>query len=122
VFAQIVKQSPLLPPSLAGDSSNLLTVRVSTPDGHELFASSSVWSRFMSQTALDSQLGDLQIRVALTESAADRLIIGGLPRNRVPLLVGLLSITAGLMAVAFVQLRRERELVRLRADFVSASG
>jgi signal transduction histidine kinase len=47
------------------------------------------------------------------------LIIGGLPRNRVPLLAGLLLLTTGLVVVALVQLRRERELVRLRADFIS---
>src|SRR5262249_26515471 len=35
------------------------------------------------------------------------------------LLVGLLAITAGLFAVALVQLRRERALVRLRSEFVS---
>jgi signal transduction histidine kinase len=119
VFARIVKESPLLPPSLAGATRDLLTVRVSTPDGHALFASSGLWSRYANQAALDTELGALRIQVALTETAADRLIIGGLPRNRVPLLIGLLAITAGLMAVAFVQLRRERELVQLRATFVS---
>jgi len=119
VFARIVKESPLLPPSLAGATRDLLIVRVSTPDGHDLFASSRLWSRYANQATLDTELGALRIQVALTEAAADRLIIGGLPRNRVPLLIGLLAITAGLMAVAFVQLRRERELVRLRANFVS---
>jgi len=119
VFARIVKESPLLPPSLAGATRDVLTVRVSTPDGHDLFASSGVWSHYANQATLDTELGALRIQVALTETAADRLIIGGLPRNRVPLLIGLLAITAGLMAVAFVQLRRERELVRLRANFVS---
>src|SRR5262245_60780156 len=54
VFARIIKQSPLLPPSLAaGDSANLLAVRVSSPDGHELFASSTAWSPYTSRTALD---------------------------------------------------------------------
>src|SRR5439155_1097638 len=52
-------------------------------------------------------------------SAAERLIIGGVPRNRVPLLVGLLLLTTSLVVVALIQLRRERELVRLRADFIS---
>jgi len=119
VFARIVKESPLLPPSLAGPTRDLLTVRVSTPDGHDLFTSSRLWSDYAKETMLDKELGALRIQVALTETAADRLIIGGLPRNRVPLLMGLLAITAGLMAIAFVQLRRERELVRLRAKFVS---
>lgn len=119
VFARIVKESSLLPPSLAGATRDLLSVRVSMPDGRRLFASSTLWSRYANQTTLDNELGGLTIQVALTETAADRLIIGGLPRNRVPLLIGLLAMTAGLMAVAFVQLRRERELVRLRANFVS---
>jgi signal transduction histidine kinase len=119
IFARIVKESALLPPSLAGDSHDLLAVRVSTPNDHSLFASSTLWSQYTHETALSPELGALRIRVALTESAADRLIIGGLPRNRVPLLVGLLAVTAGLFAVALVQLRRERALVRLRAEFVS---
>ena len=68
---------------------------------------------------LDHELGDLRIQVALSSSAADRLVIGGLPRNRVPLLIGLLVVTIGLMAIGFVQFRRERDLMRLRADFIS---
>src|SRR5262249_41797475 len=119
VFARIVRQSPLLPPSLAGGSLDLLSVRVATPDHRDLFSSSTVWSAYTSETTLDERFGALRVAVALTESAADRLIIGGLPRSRVPLLIGLLVVTTGLITVAFVQLKRERELVRLRADFVS---
>jgi signal transduction histidine kinase len=119
VFARIMRQSPLLPPSLAREPRDLLSVRVATPDHHDLFSSSPVWSAYTSETSLDERLGAFRVAVALTGPAADRLIIGGLPRSRVPLLIGLLVITTGLIAVAFVQLKRERELVRLRADFVS---
>jgi signal transduction histidine kinase len=119
VFARIAQQSPLLPPSLAREPKDLLSVRVATPDGHNLFSSSTVWSAYTSETSLDERLGALRVAVALAGPAADRLIIGGLPRSRVPLLIGLLAITTGLIAVAFVQLKRERELIRLRADFVS---
>jgi signal transduction histidine kinase len=119
VFTRIAKESPLLPPSLARDSHDLLTVRVSTAEGHGLFASSTAWSPYVSEITLDRRLGGLRIAVAISESAADRLIIGGLPRNRVPLLIGLLVLTTGLIAVALVQLRRDRELVRLRTDFIS---
>jgi signal transduction histidine kinase len=119
VFARIMRQSPLLPPSLARESRDLLSVRVATPDHRDLFSSSAVWSAYTSETSLDERLGGFRVAVALTGPAADRLIIGGLPRSRVPLLIGLLMITTGLIAVAVVQLKRERELVRLRADFVS---
>ena len=42
------------------------------------------------------------------------------PGSRLPLLFGLLAVTAGLAAVALRQLRREQELARLRADFTSS--
>lgn len=119
VFARVVKQSPLLPPSLARERRDLLSVRVVTPDGHGLYSSSAVWSAYASEATLEERLGAFRVAVALTGPAADQLIIGGLPRSRVPLLIGLLAITTGLIAVAFVQLKRDRELIRLRADFVS---
>src|SRR5438034_1008196 len=119
IFARIVKQSPLLPPSLGGGTQELLTVRVANDSGREIFASSSSWSQYASENVLERELGGLRVSVALRPSAAERLIIGGVPRNRVPLLVGLLVLTTGLVVVALIQLRRERELVRLRADFIS---
>jgi signal transduction histidine kinase len=48
------------------------------------------------------------------------LIIGGLPRSRVPLLLVLLGLTLALTLAAAAQLRRERELSRLRDDFVAS--
>ena len=119
IFARIVKQSPLLPPSLGGGTQELLTVRVANDSGREIFASSSSWSQYASENVLERELGGLRMSVALRPSAAERLIIGGVPRNRVPLLVGLLLLTTSLVVVALIQLRRERELVRLRADFIS---
>jgi signal transduction histidine kinase len=47
-------------------------------------------------------------------------VIGGLPRSRVPLLLGLLALTAGLLGIAVQQLRREHDLTRLRGDFVAS--
>jgi len=46
-------------------------------------------------------------------------VIGGLPRSRLPLLLALLGLTAGLVATAIFQLQRARKLTRLRSDFVS---
>jgi signal transduction histidine kinase len=58
--------------------------------------------------------------VALRESVADRLVIGGLPRSRLPILLGLLGLTAAMLIVALHYLRREYELARLRSDFISS--
>src|SRR4029450_6763047 len=42
------------------------------------------------------------------------------PGSRLPILLGLLALTVALAAVALMQLRREHELARLRADFTSS--
>jgi signal transduction histidine kinase len=122
VIRRVLKQSPLLPPSLmqtANASNAALLVRVATPEGAPLFSSAQEWSDYSASQQLQKDLGDLKLSVALQKDVAARLIIGGLPRERLPLILGLLTLTAGVMFVAFVQLRREAELSRLRSDFVS---
>ncbi len=56
---------------------------------------------------------------AVDPAAAGALVIGGLPRTRLPFLIGLFGITVGLVLTAILQLNRERALARLRSDFVS---
>ena len=122
VFGRVLKQQPLLPPSLlaAGADPNVaLSVRVVTPEGRALFASASEWSPYEAHEKLSKDLGALTLAVALKPDAAGTLVIGGLPRERLSMVVGLLALTVGLVGVALVQLRREAELSRLRANFVS---
>ena len=122
VFENLVTNSPLLPPSLvpSGDNPNAaLTVRVGTPEGHALFVAGGPASPYEGREQFKSDLGALTLSVALRPDAAGTLIIGGLPRERLPLVAGLLALTAGLVVVALIQLRREAELSRLRSDFVS---
>ena len=122
VFEQVLRRNPLLPPSLvpAMSGSNApLSVRVSTGGGRELFASSPEWSRYESVTTMPAAYDRLKLAVAVKPGAAEQLVIGGLPRERLPLVVGLLALTTGLVIVALVQLRREAEIGRLRTDFVS---
>jgi signal transduction histidine kinase len=59
------------------------------------------------------------LRVALRPDVGARLIVGGLPPSRLPMLLALLLVMAILLAIALVQLRRDQELARLRTDFVS---
>ena len=51
---------------------------------------------------------------------ANTLVIGGLPKSRLPFLLGLLALAAALSFVAIGQIRREGELARLRSDFVAS--
>jgi signal transduction histidine kinase len=64
-------------------------------------------------------MGRVQVQVALRPDLAPKLVIGGMPRSNVPMLLSLLALTAVLVVAALLQLRREYELSRLRADFVS---
>ncbi|HUG02056.1 MAG TPA: HAMP domain-containing sensor histidine kinase [Longimicrobiales bacterium] len=113
----------LLPASLTGDVPNdsLLAVRVTAPDGRVLFAS---------ERTIDASLGvvdtlrgsyrGLVVETSMRPEAAEALVIGGLPRSRLPLLLVLLAVTSALIAAAILQLRREYELARLRSEFVSS--
>ena len=122
VFERLLRTSPLLPPSLVPSGTNAnaaLSVRVTSAEGHSIFTSGGEWSAYDAASELARDLGGLKLAVAIRPTAAEALVIGGLPRGRLPLLVTLLTLTAGLVVVALVQLRRESELARLRSDFVS---
>lgn len=64
-------------------------------------------------------LEQITMRLAIDPEVAPQLVIGGLPRSRLPLLLGVLGVVSGLVLIAILQLRRERALMRLRSDFVS---
>ena len=119
---RVCAQDPLLPPALAGGQSNdsLLYVSVIAPDGATMYES-PVWyaDRFAADDTLGARLGGLTARATVRPEAAGMLVIGGLPGSRLPLIVGLLILAGGVGAASLVQLRRERELARLRDDFVS---
>jgi two-component system phosphate regulon sensor histidine kinase PhoR len=68
---------------------------------------------------LSADFGGMLVDVAVRPDAADRLIIGGLPQSRLPLLVALLMLTLGVGTIALILLRREQEFQRLRDDWVS---
>jgi signal transduction histidine kinase len=112
----------LLPSTLTGETSNapVLHVAVTLPSGDVLYSGGNPYPETVTASdTLGVQLGHLSVDVTLNPGVAQRLVIGGLPRSRMPLLLGLLGLTAGLAAVTLRQLRKEQELTRLRSDFVS---
>ena len=78
-------------------------------DGREISAVHSV-----------PHVAGVQLRAVLRDATVNRLTAGPSPESRLPLLLGLLSLTVALAVVALLQLRREHELARLRADFTSS--
>ena len=125
-FRRAFDRGPLLPPSLAHDrvGNKDLSLWVHDPSGREVFRSGSqkdptleAEQRFGSM--YNQMLEGFVVHAAVDPAAAPALVIGGLPRSRLPFLLSLLALTAGLMLIAGLQLRRERALARLRSDFVS---
>jgi signal transduction histidine kinase len=123
-FRYIFKRNSLLPPSLVSSvtQDSVLAISVADFEGHEIYRSpghSEHDHGFTAADTLEGHFGNLVLRVGLQPEYAGRLIVGGLPRSRLPLLIGLFALTAGLLVVALLQMRRQQELVRLRTDFVS---
>jgi signal transduction histidine kinase len=121
LFRAVVDRHAIPPssvaPGVAADS--LLSVTVLDAGGREVYRSSrDSASAYAGEVTLET-LGGLTARVALRAAAVERLPVP-MPRARVPLLVGLLALTAALVVIAVLQLRRESELARLRADFTSS--
>jgi signal transduction histidine kinase len=101
---------------------SVVTLAVYSPGRiHPLWASapSPVWQHAVQDT-LAPALGGLVTRAQIRPELAELLIIGGLPRSRLPLLLGLLGISFGLAILAAVQMRREQALVKLRESFVTS--
>ncbi|MDB4951088.1 MAG: hypothetical protein JWM27_3737 [Gemmatimonadetes bacterium] len=121
-FKRILPSPYLLPGALTRGLPNdsLISLVATDASGREVLRSPRQYpATFAATDTLGQQFGGLVVRVALRPSAAERLVIGGLPRSRLPVLLGLFTLAAGLVATALLQLRRERELSRLRSDFVS---
>ena len=117
----------LLPGSVTGGAANdsLIEITVSDGSGREWFRSApasvpAAASPYASDVALEGAGAPLTVHAALRASAPERLLVGRPPGSRLPMLLGLLALTGALAAVALMQLRREHELARLRADFTSS--
>lgn len=121
-FAAVDTSSPLIVPALTGgvalDSIGSVVIRDAR--GTPLYKSPMQYtSSITAHDTIGQYMADLTVDVSLRPEVAGKLVIGGLPRSRLPLLLTLLVLTAGLMLIAMIQLRRESELAGLRTQFVS---
>jgi signal transduction histidine kinase len=120
VVREVLEGPSLLPPGIAGASGNrdLLSVQVHDAAGALLTWGDGLASVYRARVSLEDV--GYSASVALREPALAHVAVGALETSRVPLLIGLLALTAALGAVALAQLRREHELARMRADFTSS--
>lgn len=122
IFEGVAEHGAVLPPAVtAGKPTNeLMTLSIVGDDGSTLFSSAPTYaSAYAATDTIGSGFPGLTVGVVLRPDVAETVLIGGLPRSRLPELLALLIATLGLIGAAIVQLRRENELAQLRIDFVS---
>jgi signal transduction histidine kinase len=93
---------------------------LSTPSGEVVYASKEgVDARYAATDSLADRPPALHFEVSIHPAVAGRLIIGGLPRSRLPEVLATAFVSVGLLVLLLFQFRRQEELGRLRNDFVS---
>jgi signal transduction histidine kinase len=122
VLADVMYDRNLLPQTFTRGKSPREVVQLQVRDakGSLVFESEPVreWA-FDDSTRLPTDFGGLLVRAQIRPEMAGTVVIGGLPRSRLPFLLGLLAVSAALALVALGQIRREGELARLRENFVA---
>jgi len=122
LVVQATEKFALLPRPLTGgvQYDSMGSIIITDKYGVEIYRSAVQYtSPFTARDTIGTDMGDLYAQTTLRASMADQLIIGGLPKSRLPLILGLLGLTAALIGTALLQLRRESQLTRLRTDFIS---
>jgi signal transduction histidine kinase len=122
VVKAVLHSQPVLPTTLTRGMSidSLLAVKVNGASGEIVYESDpDVDARYAAADSLEMRQGGLRFQVAINPAAAGRLIIGGLPRSRLPEVLATTFVAVSLLVLLLYQFRRQEELGRLRDDFVS---
>jgi signal transduction histidine kinase len=126
-FGAALNRQPLVPPSLGqGRVTNAYVyVRIRDQAGVERFRMGEEASPNLAITkpfgdAYQGILSGFTVEASLQSNVAGQIVIGGLPRSRLPFYRGLLAFNALLIVTAILQLRREMALHKLRDEFVSS--
>jgi signal transduction histidine kinase len=123
ILRNVMDDSDLLPESFRAGRRNrdVIMVSVAAPDGWTIFTSDPAAPHDSGATVrLSLRFASLTVHTAIRPDQAGTLLVGGLPRSRVPFLLGLLALAASLSVVAVAQLRREDELARMRAEWIAS--
>jgi signal transduction histidine kinase len=118
----VLASQPVLPGTLTRGLAvdSILAVRVTDPSRAVVYETSpAVDSRYAATDSLEARLGGLHFTVGINPDAAGRLIIGGLPRSRLPEVLATAFVAVALLGLLMYQFRRQEELGRLRDEFVS---
>ena len=115
---------PLLPPSLTKRVQNDSLFSVKVWDKNRLVYESSyakdtsyagyapLWGNGIKSRSI--------VQVSILPSMASKLLIGGMPETRTPLLLALCVLTCALLLSAYILTRRAQDLAAIRDDFTSS--
>lgn len=121
ILERVLRSEQLLPPGITGtDNRNtMVSARIRSPAGGVLFhhAGNGTPTYWHSDT-LPSASGALRIAVGLDPVLSQRLVQSS-ANGRVPVALILFLLTAGLIAAALLQLRRQSAFFRARSDFLA---
>jgi len=119
----VLSRSALLPGSLVKPpfGPEQLYVRVARADGKVVFENAPPTTlRLAATDTMEGRWGGLAITVALKPALASKLVVGAAPRSMAGPFTLLLALSSFLAVAAIAQLRRSRELARLRTQFVAS--
>jgi len=122
LIRSVITRRSLLPASVTSTANNdsIVNILVRDNNGLPIYQSPNAQPSPYSADVPLEQVGGLTARATIRPHAVELLAFGALPESRVPILVGLLTLTAALVVVTIMQLKREHELSRLRSDFISS--
>lgn len=118
----VLSTQPVLPSTLTRGAKidSILAVTVRTASRALVFQNNpSVAPHYAATDSVEDRFGGFRFEVAITPDAAERLIIGGLPRSRLPEVLATTFVSFCLLGLLLFQFRKQEELGRLRDDFVS---
>jgi signal transduction histidine kinase len=117
----VIAEPGLLPGTAATErlSHDDLAIRLTRRDGGVVFATSQALSHTAATDSSTLQWGELRTTADLSPRLANALLVGDAPASQLPALVAMILAAAVVAGVGLVQVRRSRDLARVRSRFVA---
>jgi signal transduction histidine kinase len=121
--AHWLESTRLLPDAIADEveTDSVLFVSVTQASGQPVLESAVRYPEtYSARDTLEASFGSYVVAASIRPEAADQLIIGGLPRSRLPVTLALLALALAVGTAGLWEVRRHEQLGRLREDFISS--
>jgi signal transduction histidine kinase len=122
VFPAVLASRALLPPTAATAMpvDSALTLSVTGADSRVIYRSRATRAmRPVATLGMTGAFDGFAVRVAMRPAFASKVAVGNWTWNRSQFVLGLITLSAGLVIVSLLQLHRERQLARVKSELVS---